>query len=53
VPFKKDVISELYPTHDSYVKKVSSQVDALVKARLLTKSDGQKIKNESTKAAVP
>ena len=53
IPFKKDVISELYPTHDSYVKKVSSQVDALVKARLVTKSDGQKIKNESAKAAVP
>jgi hypothetical protein len=53
VPFKKDVISELYPTHDSYVKKVRSQVDALVKARLLTKSDGQKIKNASAKAAVP
>jgi hypothetical protein len=53
IPFKKDVISELYPTHDSYVKKVSSRVDALAKARLITKSDGQKIKNESVRAAVP
>ena len=53
VPFKKEVLSELYPTHDSYVKKVSSRVDALVKARLITKSNGQKIKKESAKAAVP
>jgi len=53
VPLKKDVISELYPTHESYVKKVTSKVDILVKARLLTKSDGQKIKNESAKAVVP
>jgi len=53
IPFKKDVLIELYPTHDAYVKKVSEQVDAMVKERLLTKSDGQRIKNEAAQAVVP
>jgi hypothetical protein len=53
VPFKKDLLTELYPTHDSYVNKVNAQVDVLVKDKLLTKSDGQRIKNEAAEAAVP
>jgi hypothetical protein len=53
VPFKKDLLKKLYPNHDNYVNKVNAQVDELVKARLLTRSDGQRIKNEAAKAAVP
>jgi hypothetical protein len=53
LPFKKELLTELYPTHDSYVTKVNAQVDRLVKARLITKSDGQRIKDEAAKAAVP
>ncbi len=53
VPFKKDVLTQLYPTHRSYVKKVRKAVKALVKARLITKNDGKKIKREAAKAAIP
>lgn len=53
VPFKKDVLTHLYPTHRSYVKKVRKAVKALVKARLITKEDGKKIKKEAAKAAIP
>jgi hypothetical protein len=53
VPFKKDLLTRLYPTHDKYVKKVNAQVDRLVKARLITASDGQRIKDEAAKAAIP
>jgi hypothetical protein len=47
VPFKKDLLMKLYPTHEKYVKKVNKKVDKLVKARLITASDGQRIKNEA------
>jgi len=53
VPFKKELLTQLYPTHDSYVKKVNAQVDQMVGARLITKSDGQRIKNEAAKAEIP
>jgi len=53
VPLKGSDLLELYPTHDGYVKKVSEEVDAMVKERLLTPSDGVKIKNEAVQASVP
>jgi hypothetical protein len=53
VPFKKDLLMKLYPTHEKYVKKVNKKVDKLVKARLITTSDGQRIKNEAAKASIP
>jgi hypothetical protein len=53
VPFKKDLLIKLYPTHEKYVKKVNKKVDKLVRARLITASDGQRIKNEAAKAAIP
>jgi hypothetical protein len=53
VPFTKDLLMKLYPTHERYVNKVNAQVDKLVKARLITASDGQRIKNEATKATIP
>jgi hypothetical protein len=53
VPFKKDLLMKLYPTHEKYVKKVNKKVDKLVKARLITGSDGQRIKDEAAQAAIP
>jgi hypothetical protein len=53
VPFEKDLLSKLYPTHKKYVKKIKKKVKKLVKARLITASDGQKIKEEAAKAEIP
>lgn len=53
VPLSKEVLATLYPTHEAYVKKVAEKVDELVKERLLTKTDGEKIKKEAEGASVP
>jgi hypothetical protein len=53
VPFNKDLLTKLYPSHEKYVKKVNKIVDKLVKARLITASDGQLIKDEAAKASIP
>jgi hypothetical protein len=53
VPFAKDLLTNLYPTHSKYLKQVNTQVDKLVKARLITASDGQRIKDEAAKASIP
>jgi hypothetical protein len=53
VPLTKEILTTLYPTHDSYVKKVTENVDRLVEERLLTRADGEKIKKEAEGAAVP
>ncbi|MGD0917687.1 MAG: alpha/beta hydrolase domain-containing protein [Thermodesulfobacteriota bacterium] len=53
VPLEKEVLRQLYPTHDSFVEKVNQKVDALERERLLTRADGQKIKKEAADAAVP
>jgi hypothetical protein len=53
IPFKKDLLVDLYPTHDAYVKKVKESVESLVKERLITQSDGLKIIKEAEQAAVP
>jgi hypothetical protein len=53
VPFTKDLLTNLYPNHSKYVKQVNTQVDKLVKARLITASDGQRIKDEAAKAVIP
>jgi hypothetical protein len=53
VPFQKDLLIKLYPTHERYVEKVDTHVDTMVKARLITASDGQRIKDEASRAAIP
>jgi hypothetical protein len=53
VPFDKDVIAKLYPSHELYVSKVVQQVDELVTKKLLTPTDGEKIKKEAASAKVP
>ena len=44
VPFPPDRLKALYPTPQDYAKKVDADVDALVKARWFTESDGKKMK---------
>ncbi len=52
VPFEKEKITALYPTRESYLSKVNRMVDSMVKERFLTKTDGEKIKNEAEKLSV-
>jgi hypothetical protein len=53
VPLKKEVLMQLYPTHDTYVKKVQESVEALVRERLIIQEDGLKIIKEAEQASVP
>jgi hypothetical protein len=53
VPFTKELLMKLYQTHEKYVKKVNKKADELVKARLITASDGQRIKDEAAQANIP
>ena len=53
IPFTKEALAGLYPTHDAYVKKVSDEVDAMVKGRRLMPSDGRRIKDEAARTPVP
>jgi len=50
IPFAADRIKALYATPQDYAKKVALNVDALVKARWFTESDGRKMKAELTAA---
>jgi hypothetical protein len=53
VPFKKEVLLQLYPTHDAYLNKVKESVEALVKEKLIIQEDGLKIIKEAEQAPVP
>jgi hypothetical protein len=53
VPFKKEVLMQLYPTHDAYVDKVKKSAESLVKERLILQEDGLKIIKEAEQATVP
>ena len=44
IPFTAERIKMLYPSERVYAKKVDADVDALVKARWFTESDGKKMK---------
>lgn len=44
IPFTAERIHMLYPSASDYTKKVNADVDALVKARWFTESDGKKMK---------
>lgn len=46
IPFAPDRLKALYPTPQDYAKKVTLNVDALVKAHWFTESDGKKMKAE-------
>jgi hypothetical protein len=49
IPFTADRLKALYPSSQDYSKKVAADVDALVKARWFTESDGKKMKAELSK----
>jgi hypothetical protein len=53
VPLKKEILIQLYPTHEDYVKKVKESVEALVKEKLIIQDDGLKIIKEAEQAPVP
>jgi hypothetical protein len=53
VPFDHARLKKLYPTHADYVKRVSADVDRLMSERWITAADGQKIKSEASRAAIP
>lgn len=44
IPFAHSQVMKLYPSAQDYWKKVTAEVDALVKARWFTESDGKKMK---------
>jgi hypothetical protein len=46
-PFDSAKIDSLYGSHKNYVSKVDQSVDAMAKARWITKSDAQKMKAEA------
>ncbi len=53
VPFDHARLAKLYPTHADYVRRVNADVDRLVTERWITAADGQRIKNEASRARVP
>jgi hypothetical protein len=46
-PFDHAKIKSLYPTREDYLNKVNAMADRMVTERLLTKSDGERIKKEA------
>jgi hypothetical protein len=53
VPFSKEQLATLYPTHDDYVAKVKASVDGLVRDRWIFPADGDEILAEAEAAAIP
>jgi len=47
VPFKNSKIKALFPTQKDYLNRVREMTDRMVKERLLTESDGMRIKKEA------
>jgi hypothetical protein len=53
VPFSKERLAELNPTHDDYVQKVKASVEQSVRDRWISPEDGQEIVAEAEAAAIP
>jgi hypothetical protein len=53
IPFSKEQLSALYPTHDDYVAKVKASVDALVRDRWIFPEHGDEILAEAEAADIP
>ena len=51
-PFDNDKIKTLYPAREDYLNKVNAMADRMVTERLLTKSDGERIKKEAQEIEV-
>jgi hypothetical protein len=53
VPFAKEQLTALYPTHDDYVAKVKESVAGLVRDRWIFPEHGDEILAEAEAAAIP
>jgi hypothetical protein len=53
VPFPKEQLADLYPTHDDYVAKVKASVERLVRDRFILPEHGDEILAEAEAAAIP
>jgi hypothetical protein len=53
IPFTPQQLSELYPNHRDYVKKVVRETDALVEKRFLQSWNATTIKTTAREAAIP
>jgi len=53
VPFSDELLRELYPTHQEYVREVFQSVHDLLQQRWITEADAWEIKREAWQAPVP
>jgi hypothetical protein len=53
VPFAKDVLDKLYPTHESYVRKVRAQAEKMFSDGLLTRDDADYLIMSAEKSSIP
>jgi hypothetical protein len=53
IPLSQEVLSELYPSHGSYVNQVNSHTRELVKECWISKDDAQEILKRATQAEIP
>jgi hypothetical protein len=53
VPFSKERLAALYPTHDEYVEKVKASVEQSVRDRWIAPEQGEEIVAEAEAAAIP
>jgi hypothetical protein len=53
IPFTREVLKKLYPTHDAYVRRVRSQTEQLVKDGWITEEDGRYLTMAAEKSSIP
>lgn len=53
VPFDKELLKRLYPSHERYVSEVIRRTDALLRERWITRADARAIKEQAKKARIP
>ena len=53
VPFSKDLLQQIYPSHAAYVSAVSKNTRALVRQGFITRQDGDLLIKEAQAAQVP
>lgn len=52
-PFENNLLKQLYPTHEHYVREVTKRTDELLANRWITEFDGKTIKEQAEQAYVP
>ena len=53
IPFSKEQLAALYPTHDDYVAKVKASVEGLLRDRWIFPAHGEEILAEAEAADIP